>query len=100
VLCLALGAMRNLSTAAGAVGHQHGVGCPSNGRQQGGLCHLLRHRLVPPLVAEVAGHTAAGSLDQLGLRAGNQPEHLQNGADGGKGLLVAVAMQDQLPDLG
>ena len=47
------------------------------------------------LVTEVARHAAAGSLDQLRLRAGDEPQHIEDWLHRAKGLLMAVAVHQQ-----
>ena len=45
------------------------------------------------IIAEAAGHAAAGGFDQFRLGARDQPQHIQDGGNGAKGLLVAMAVQ-------
>ena len=45
------------------------------------------------LVAEAAGHAAAGGFDQFDFEAGDQAEHFLDRGDGVEGFLVAVAVQ-------
>ncbi len=44
-------------------------------------------------MAKAAGHAAAAAFDQLGLRIGNESQHLEDWRDGSERLLVAVAMK-------
>ena len=90
--------MLDLLPAGGAVRDDDGVRpCPPHGRQQRQLAHGQRHIVSLRLVAERAGHAAAGRSDRLHLEAGHELQRCFHRANGGEGLLVAMPVQISRP---
>src|SRR5690554_3222709 len=91
---LAATAVTNLVAAAGTIGDQHCacVGFP-NCRQQGEFGHFHRSIVMLHLIAETAGHAAAGGFDRLDLEIGNPTQHLLYRTQCIESLLMAMTMQ-------
>jgi hypothetical protein len=90
---LALRTVADLMPAARTIGHDQGIGLISHGRQQTEFSHLHRHLYVAGFIAEGSRHATATAFDQLGRRARNQSDDIQDRTHGVKGFLMAVAVQ-------
>lgn len=90
---LAARAIRNLVPAAGAIGHQHGVG-PSrtHRRQQIKLGHLLRDGFMARLKTETAGHAATARADRLDLQTRDFSQQDKRRRECVKRLLMAMTV--------
>ena len=86
----------DLVAATGAAGGEEGGGRRrAHFRQNAKFADLQRHFMVFGLVAEGASHAAAGRIEGLDRQIGDQLQCLDRGADSGKGLLVAMAVQQR-----
>src|SRR5213596_841483 len=82
--------------ATGAVGDEQRV--LARGADLGKQCelgHFHRDRVVPGLVAEAAGHAAAGGLDRLDFQLRDERKRLPHRRHRAEGLLVAMAVQER-----
>ena len=68
-----------------------------DGAEQALLGDLERRLVVLFLEPEGAGHAATARLDLLDLAAGDRPQHLHGRAGADQRLLMAVAVEHQLP---
>src|SRR5258706_5651728 len=89
-------AIGDLMATAGAVGDEERVLArgPDLGKQSE-LSHSHRDRVVPGLVAEAAGHAAAGGLDRLDLELRSERQRPLHSGHRAESLLVAVAVQER-----
>src|SRR5260221_2779267 len=86
-------AIGDLMATAGAVGDEERV--LARGADLGKQCelgHFHRDRVLPGLVAEAAGHAAAGGLDRLDLQLRNQGQRPLHTGHRAESLLVARAV--------
>ena len=91
---LPLRAIMNLMPATRAIRYQQRICIRlAHRRQERQLRHFHRYLYVVLLVAEAAGHAAAGGFDQFYLEVGDQAQHFLDRAYGFEGFLMAVPVE-------